>query len=348
MLASGGFRVADAHNDLLLAVEHQRRRGFADPFGDFWLPQLRDGNVVLQVLPIYTEEEFATGDALRRAMVVLETARWMADLHAADVGIAETGEAIVSIIGSGRIALVLALEGGEPFGSDLGLIDGFARLGVRIASMTWNRRTMLADGVGERATGGGLTSLGRRAVAEFERCGIVVDISHLSDAGVRDVLAVATEPVMATHSSCRALCTHPRNLTDAQIAQVAGSGGLVCVNAFGGFLGNRPSVTRFVDHIEHAMVMAGPDAVGVGADFIDDLLPILDPILEGALVDELPVIPDLRSARDYPSVGEALAPRIGTVATARVMGENLIRFLVDMLPRSDREGSPGVSLARPQ
>ncbi|WP_420611691.1 dipeptidase [Candidatus Spongiisocius sp.] len=332
MPTSGGFRVADAHNDLLLAVEHQRRRGYSDPFGDFWLPQLREGNVALQVLPVYTEEEFAGSDALRRAMVILETARWMAELHPSDVAIAETGKEIEAISGAGRIALVLALEGGEPFGSDLGLIDGFARLGVRIASMTWNRRTMLADGVGERATGGGLTRLGRLAVEEFERCGIVVDISHLSDAGVRDVLATATEPVMATHSSCRALCAHPRNLTDTQIAQVAGSGGIVCVNAFGGFLGDRPSIARYVDHIKHAVAMAGPDAVGLGADFIDDLLPILDPILQGALVDEMPVIPDLRSARDYPAVAEVLTHRLGESITARVMSENLIRFLVDLLP----------------
>lgn len=332
MPSAGPFAVADAHNDLLLAVEHRRRRGDADPFGDFWLPQLREGGVVLQVLPVYTEEEFVGGAALRRTMVVLETARWMAGLHPSDVAIAETGEQIASIIGSGRVALVLALEGGEPFGSDLGLVDGLARLGVRIASLTWNRRTMLADGVGERATGGGLTGLGSQAVEEFERCGIVVDISHLSDDGVRDVVAVATKPLMATHSSCRALCAHPRNLTDTQIVQVARSGGIVCVNAFGGFLGEPPSVERYVDHVEHALSLAGPDGVGIGADFIDDLLPILDPILEGALVEEIPVTPGLRSARDYPGVGEALAARLGNVAAARVMGGNLIRFLVDVLP----------------
>ncbi len=323
--------VADAHNDLLLAVEHQRRRGYADPFGDFWLPQLRDGNVVLQVLPVYTEEEFAGGDALRRAMVILETARWMAALHSSEVAIAETGGDISSIIASGRIALVLALEGCEPVGSDLVLVDGFARLGVRIASLTWNRRTMLADGVGERATGGGLTTLGRGAVRELERCGIVVDISHLSDAGVSDVLEIATKPVMATHSSCRSLCGHPRNLTDTQIAQVAGTGGIVCVNAFGAFLGEQPSISRYVDHLEHALSVAGETAVGIGADFIDDLVPILDPILGGALVDELPFIEELSSARDYPAVSRELAARLGQATASRVMSNNLISFLTEML-----------------
>lgn len=325
------FPVADAHNDLLLAVEHQRRRGFADPFGDFWLPQLRAGGVVLQVLPIYTEQEFVGGDALRRAMVIMETARWMADRHSSDVALAETGAEIRDVIASGRIALVLALEGGEPFGADLGLVDGMARLGVRISSLTWNRRTMMADGVGERDTGGGLTSLGRRAVTEFGECGIVLDVSHLSDHGLRDVLQTTRVPLLATHSSCRELFEHPRNLTDDGLRAVAATGGMVCVNAFGGFLSESPGLPDYVRHIEHAVDVIGEDAVGLGADFIDDLMPIVDPISEGFLVDEIPVIPELRSALDYPAVGEALAARLGEDTTRKVMGGNLIRFLTDRL-----------------
>lgn len=320
------IQIADAHNDLLLAVDHQRRRGYSDPFGDLWLPQLRAGNVVLQVLPVYTEEEYVGGDALRNAMVVLETARWMADLHAADVVIVERGRDIRPVINSGKIALVLALEGGEPFGADLGLVDGLARLGVRIASLTWNRRTMLADGVGESATGGGLTVLGREAVHEMERLGITVDVSHLSDAGVADALALATRPVMATHSSCRALHPHPRNLTDFQIGAIASAGGIVCLNAFGGFLAE-PTVDSFLDHIEHATALIGPDAVGIGADFIDDLLRIVDPILTGALVDSIPIVPDLASAADLTSLGERVAQRWGEGRAQKVMGDNLIRFL---------------------
>ncbi len=326
-MSSPRIAAADAHNDLLLGVEFERRRGHGDPFGDFWLPQLRDGNVTLQVLPVYIEEEFAGGNTLRRAMVVLETARWMADLHPQDVAIAETGDQITQIIDSGRIALVLALEGGEPFGSDLGLIDGFARLGVRIASMTWNRRTMLADGVGERATGGGLTSLGRAAVAAMEDLGIIIDVSHLADAGVRDVLEVATRPIMATHSSCRALHDHPRNLTDAQMASIVDTGGIVCVNAFGGFLSDEPTISTYIDHIAHAVSVVGEGSVGIGADFIDDLMEIINPIMEGALVDTIPVIDELRSPRDYPAVADLLSGRLGAEVARSVMADNLIRFL---------------------
>lgn len=319
--------VADCHNDLLLAVEHQRRRGHSDPFGDFWLPQLRAGGVVLQVLPVYTEEEFAGAGALRRAMVILETARWMSSLHSRDVAIAETGEDIGGIISSGRIALLLALEGGEPFGADLGLIDGFARLGVKMVSLTWNRRTMLADGVGVRSTGAGLTPLGREAVDELERCGMIVDVSHLSDAGLRDVLEVARRPIIASHSSCRSLHPHPRNLTDQQLKAVSETGGMVCLNAFGGFLSNDPSLHDFLSHIEHAASVVGDRAVGIGADFIDDVLAVVDPILGGALAEEFPVVDGLGVPADYPTIAEALTDRLGTAAADRIMAQNLIGFL---------------------
>ena len=325
------FAVADCHNDLLLAVEHQRRRGHADPFGDFWLPQLRSGGVAVQVLPVYTEEEFVSAGALRRAMVILETARWMVSLHPKDVAITETAEELKEVVASGRIALVLALEGGEPFGADLGLIDGFARLGVRMASLTWNRRTMLADGVGVRATGSGLTPMGREAVSELERCGIVVDISHLSDAGLQDVLDVAQKPVIASHSSCRALHPHPRNLTDAQITAIGQAGGMVCLNALGGFLSDLPSLDDYVDHIAHTASLIGDGAVGIGADFMDEVFRIVDPILGRAPTDAFPIVPKLQSPADYRFVSEKVAQRLGFASAQQIMGENLIRFLSGML-----------------
>src|SRR4051794_16760990 len=178
--APGGLLpMADSHNDLLLGVLHQRERGHADPFGEVWLPQLRAGNVVLQVLPVYTEEQFVGEGALRRALLVIGAARELAALHADDVAIVETGRELREVIASGRIALVLAFEGMEPVAGDLALLDAFFRLGVRIASFTWNRRTAFADGAGENDTGGRLTRLGVAALAHMERTGMILDVSHL-------------------------------------------------------------------------------------------------------------------------------------------------------------------------
>ncbi|MFG1862830.1 dipeptidase [Microbispora bryophytorum] len=118
------------------------------------------------------------------------------------------------------------------------LLPTLHRLGVRVASIAHWGRTPLADGSGEDATGGRLTHAEVAAVREMERLGMIFDVSHLGARGVEHVLELATRPVMATHSSARALRDHHRNLTDDQIRGVAATGGVVCVNFFPGWTGH--------------------------------------------------------------------------------------------------------------
>lgn len=322
--------IADSHNDLLLACMHRRERGASDPFGDDWLPGLRAGGVVFQVLPIFTEEQFVGEAALRRTLEVIALAREIADIHRADVAIAERAADIDRIIGGGRIVLLLAIEGAEPVGSSISMFETLHRLGVCMASLTWNRRTMLADGTAESGTGGRLSSLGVEAVAEMERLGMVVDISHLSAAGVDHIAEVTTAPFVATHSSCRSLCDHPRNLTDSQIGLVAASGGFVAVNAFGSFVSETaPTIDAFIDHLEHAAAVAGGDRVAVGADFIDDLVRTVDPILgRQLLVDpaDLSFIEDLKAPADFVNLSERLIERCGPGRAARFASTNMLDF----------------------
>jgi membrane dipeptidase len=327
--------MADAHNDLLLGVLHQRERGHADPFGDFWLPQLRAGGVVLQVLPVYTEEQFVGEGALRRALLLLETARRVADEHATDVTICESGPDIRRAIDAGRIAFVLAFEGLEPVGSSLEVLDTFFRLGVRISSLTWNRRTMFADGIGERATGGGLTSLGVEAIAEMERLGMVVDVSHLADAGFDHLLRIAKRPFIASHSSCRALYPHPRNLDDGRIRALAERGGFVGLNAFGGFLAERDAtIADLVEHVAHAVDVAGADHVGLGLDFVADLFIQVGPILGAALFDiaDVPLAGGIHRPADLAALGPLLVERLGEADARKVACETEIEALSRLLP----------------
>ncbi|TKG60801.1 dipeptidase [Prauserella endophytica] len=327
--------MADCHDDLLMAVRHLRERGHRDPFGDFWLPQLREGGVVLQVLPVYTEEQFVGEGALRRALLLLEEARQLAEVHSAEVSIVETSEELSRTLEQGRIALLLAIEGAEPVGNDLAMLDVFWRAGVRMASLTWNRRTMLADGVGEQDTGGRLTALGVDAVAEMERLGVVLDVSHLSMAGFWHVAEVARRPFVASHSSCRALQAHPRNLTDDQIRAIAASGGFVGINAFGPFLYDQPELRHYVDHAAHAVELVGAGHVALGPDFMDDVARTVDPILQGALVDvaALPVVKDLRRPADLAKLGPLLMDRLGKRDALAVAAGTLIDFLGRALPR---------------
>ncbi len=322
--------IADSHNDLLLACMHRRERGVRDPFGDDWLPGLRAGGVVFQVLPIFTEEQFIGEGALRRSLEIISLAREIAELHCSDVAIVEKSADIDRIIDSGRIALLLAIEGAEPLGSSISMFETLHRLGMRMASLTWNRRTMLADGIAESGTGGCLSSLGVEAIAEMERLNMVVDISHLSAAGVAHLAEIATVPFVASHSSCRALCDHPRNLSDAQIRLVADSGGFVSVNAFGSFVAQEnPSIDVFVDHLEHVAAIAGDDKAAIGADFILDLVRIVDPILGRQIlvdVESLLVIDDLKAPADFASLSQRLLQRCGPERASRFAATNMINF----------------------
>lgn len=333
--------MADCHNDLLMGCLHQRERGIADPFGDFWLPQLRSGGVVLQVLPVFTEEQYVGEAALRRSLLLIEEAWRIASMHAGDVSICLTGEDITTAIASGRIALVLALEGSEPVGHSVELLRSMHRVGVRMISLTWNRRSMMADGVGERETHGTLTSLGVQAVAEMERLGIVVDVSHLSEPGFWHVNEVATRPYVASHSSCRALHDHPRNLTDDQIRAVASSGGFVAMNAFGAFLSDTPTVLDYARHAKHACDLVGSQHVALGLDFMADLMPVVDPILGGALVDihALPVVDQLQRPADLAELGPTLVDVLGENDARRVASGTLVDGLAALLSPSATMGS---------
>jgi membrane dipeptidase len=326
--------MADCHNDLLMAVRHLRERGHADPFGDFWLGQLREGGVVLQVLPVCTEEQFAGEAALRRCLLMIEEAYHLAEVHSSDVSVVHTGAELTTTIEQGRIALVLAIEGAEPVGHDLAILDTLHRAGVRMSSMTWNRRTLMADGVGEHDTGGRLTGLGVDAVREMERIGMVLDISHLSEAGFWHVVDVADKPFVASHSSCRALQDHPRNLTDDQIRAVAASGGFVAINAFGPFLSPAPDAHSYVDHVAYASQLVGADHVALGPDFIDDVAAIVDPIFTGLLVDPtaLPVVKDLRRPADLAELGPLLVERLGAEVARQVASVTMVDFLTAALP----------------
>lgn len=327
--------MADCHDDLLMGVVHQQERGRDDPFGDFWLPQLREGGVVLQVLPIYTEGQFLGEGALRRALRFVEAAWRIADRHADDVTLVTTAAELDAALETDRIALVLAFEGMEPVAHDIELIDTFWRLGVRMASLTWNRRTMLADGLGESATGGGLTSLGRAAVERMESLGMVVDVSHLSDAGFEHVARVATRPFVASHSSCRAVHGHPRNLTDDMLRTISASGGFACMNAYGGFVGEaEPNVADYVEHVVHAVGVIGADRVGLGLDFVADIFEQLDPIVGGVLLDsdQLGTIAGLERPADLAALGPMLVDRLGERDARAVAAGTLVEGMRRLLP----------------
>lgn len=169
----------------------------------------------------------------------------------------------------GRIAVMFSLEGGEGAG-DTGDLAELYDFGVRIVNPVWNRPNALGfPALGD--TDRGLTAYGREVVEWMESAGMIVDVSHLSDAGVRDVAGMTHKPFIASHSDARALCDHPRNIPDPFIRAVAQSGGVVGINTYGPHLGpDRAPRDAIIAHIRHVYVVGGAECPAIGADFDGD------------------------------------------------------------------------------
>jgi len=332
--------VADTHNDLLCAVVARPAQRWASFFRERWLPQLRSGGVDIQTLPVFVEDAYRPEGALRRTLRMIEAAHRLADGNADEVALCRDGAEIDRALTDGRVALVLALESAPGVGEDVELLETLFRLGVRVASLAHFGRTALADGSGEDATGGRLTRVGLAALAEMERLGMLFDVSHLGRAGVEHVLERSTRPVIATHSSARALFDHHRNLDDAQIRGIADGGGVVCVNFFAPYLHATDfTVDRLVDHLEHVVAIAGVAHVGLGPDFVKEVLAdTTPPCCEVAFVEGVPAdayLPGLEGPAGLPLVTEALLRRGWAEAdVVAVLGENVRRLYAAELGRS--------------
>ncbi|WP_326837323.1 dipeptidase [Amycolatopsis rhabdoformis] len=317
--------VVDAHNDLLMVCSRQPPARQGAFFRQTWLPQLRAGGVDVQVLPVFLEPEFRPEGALRQTLKMIETAWRIAEACPDEVRICLTGADLERARADGVLALIIALEGCEAVGLDVGLFETLYRLGVRMASFTHFGRTMLADGSAENDTGGRLTSAGVDAVAECERLGIVLDVSHLGAASTDHLLELARRPVVASHSSSFAVRAHHRNLTDEVMRAIAATGGVVGINVLAQFVdGHRHTVDRVADHLDHAASVVGADHVGLGPDFIKE---VSDGLLR---VDELAW--GDRKPREYvPGLeGPAGLPRLTAELLRRGWAERDIRQVLGL------------------
>ncbi|WP_418062606.1 dipeptidase [Pimelobacter simplex] len=331
--------VADTHNDLLCAVVARPVERWAGYFRDQWLPQLRAGGVDLQTLPVFVEDAYRPEGALRRTLRMVEAAHRIAEGNADAVALCRDGAEIDEALAGGRIALVLALESAPGVGEDVELLHTLFRLGVRVASLAHFGRTALADGSGEDQTGGRLTKPGAAAVAEMERLGLLYDVSHLGIAGVEHVLELATRPVIATHSSARALFDHHRNLSDDQLRAIAAGGGVVCANFFAPFLhASDYSIDRLVDHLEHLVGVMGVAHVGLGPDFLQEVLAdTTPPCCEPETVEGVPAdayLPGLEGPAGLPLLTDALLRRgWAEDDVVAVLGANVRRLYAAELGR---------------
>lgn len=331
--------VVDAHHDILLLAARAREAGEGSAFKARWTAELRQGGVDVQVLPVFLEDEFAEEGALRRTLQLIECLHREVEENPDDLALCLDGQQVDAAVAAGKIALILAFEGCEAVGRSVELFATFHRLGLRICGLTWNRRTMLADGSDHDDTRAGLTREGRTAVAELERLGVLLDVTHLSHRGVADVLAVATRPVIASHSNARALCETQRNLGDDELRAIAATGGVIGVNFFPGFVhATDRSPERLIDHIEHIATVAGVDHVGLGPDFVKDYFDVVPPhrpLLTGQTDDPLVTLDGLAYVTELPMLTPRLLARGFSAEDVRkILGENFLRVFRQALGRT--------------
>ncbi|MGH2614008.1 MAG: dipeptidase [Thermomicrobiales bacterium] len=264
--------IADLHSDLPLALLKRRFDGVEGSLRDEWLPKLRAGGVNVIVCAVYIDSLFLPEGALRRAVQLVDALNEEIALCADDFELVRTHADVERINAEGKIAGLLAFEGAEPLGQDLSALRLFHRLGLRMLSFAWMRRTAFGDGTWENESRGGLTRLGRQAVLEMNRLGINVDVSHGSDQTTWDAHETSDRPVIASHSNARALQGNPRNLSDEMIRAIAATGGVVGAVAVAGYIADgEATIARWVDHIEYLVQLAGIDHVAIGCDFYDDI-----------------------------------------------------------------------------
>lgn len=211
---------------------------------------------------------------------------------------------------TGRLGLLLSIEGAEPIGGDLDLLRAYIGLGVRVFGFAWNPANPLAMGChgDPKAL---LTPLGRKALRLLNGSGVVVDVSHLNEGGFWDVERLSAAPFVATHSNARRLCDHPRNLTDSQLKALARRGGVAGAVFYAGFVRPHgpPSIQDLVAHVDHMVQVAGIDHVGIGADFEG-----MDRPVRG-----------LEDVSKLPRLFEALSKRFSGREIAKIAGLNFLR-----------------------
>ncbi len=288
--------------------------------GQVDLPKLRAGGIDAAFFAVDVTR--AWKNSLAYAMDAFGCFAADIDALGGEVVIARSAAGIEAAKQDGKVAALLVIENSEALEGSLNVLRGFYDLGVRSIVLTHNLSTWAAAGNAEARCGGGLTCFGVALVEAMNRLGMLVDVSHISERGFWDTLEVTRKPVIASHSCCAALCPHSRNLTNEQLRALAENGGVVGITFVPPFLDPAweparwpqvPSLDCLLNHVDHAVRVAGIDHVGFGSDF------------DGGGTA-------LRDAGEYPRLTEGLLRRGYAEADVRkLLGENILHVLRETL-----------------
>jgi membrane dipeptidase len=207
-----------------------------DARGSIDIPRMREGGLGAIFFAIWIPSKIKGLQAVDRAFKQIAAVREQVRRHASDLVLAATAEEIRAAHAQDKIAVLIGIEGGQMINSDLDVLRQFATLGARYMTLTHTGNVEWADSSGTAPLHNGLTPFGKEVIREMNRLGMMVDVSHVSDKTFYDVLEISDAPVIATHSSSRAICDAPRNLSDDMIKALAAKGGVIQINYHVAFL----------------------------------------------------------------------------------------------------------------
>ena len=240
------------------------------------LPKMTEGRLDACVMVAYLPQGERTPEghkaATEKAHRLLTQMDEIVQANKARVGFAETESDILRLKAQGKKAILRGIENGYAIGHDLRLLEDFKQRGIVYMTLCHNGDNDICDSAKGHAEHGGLSDFGREVVAEMNRLGILVDMSHASEKSFYDALEVSKVPIVCSHSSARALCDHPRNLTDDQMRALAKADGVAQITVYNGFLRSdgQATIIDAIEHLSHAAKIMGVEHVGLGTDFDGD------------------------------------------------------------------------------
>jgi membrane dipeptidase len=356
--------VVDTHDDTTQRfLDGKFDLGPRDSNGSIDIPRMKEGGLGAIFFSIWMPSKVTGPEAVKRALFQIDAVREQIRKHPNDLVLATTAAEIRAAHKQGKIAALMGVEGGHMIASDLGVLRTYAALGVCYMTLTHSGNDEWADSSTDTPTHNGLTDFGKDVLREMNRLGVIVDISHVSDKTFYDALEVSNAPVFASHSSCRAVCDAPRNMTDDMMKALAAKGGVIQINYHVGFLsqefrdaektnpdlqkaitaevqkrcgdkqgcpmietdkivreyvaqGKLPRVeyTKIIEHIDHAVKVAGIDHVGLGSDFDGANMPF-----------------GMEDASKLPQITEALLRKgYSEGDIKKILGENTLRVMAEV------------------
>lgn len=313
------MNVVDFHCDVLckLLLDEQLtfRAGKPERL-DVTYERLKAAGTVLQTFAIYIPQSLngrlepilESVDRFHQLILTCEDMKWVRTIQDLDF-----------CVNNGKIGALLSLEGVDGLQGQMSMLRIMQQLGIRAAGLTWNHANWVADGAME-PRGGGLTAKGRTFVEECNQLEILIDVSHLSERAFWDVAELSARPFLASHSNARAICDHPRNLTNAQIEEIIAKQGLVGITFVPWFVSQAEvvGVDDLLRHIEHICELGGANHIMLGSDFDG-----IDRYIKG-----------LTHPGELVSLQEALLKRYSSTQTEQFMSGNALRFLKNSLPNA--------------